>query len=89
MSKHQTYKESLLSALDCLDDAAGHAISAVLNIAFAGQYKELGRLYEQGEILQVEPEMFEDIGDVNIDLILKLIVNINETKASIRNLNSM
>jgi hypothetical protein len=64
------------SALDCLDYAAGHAMSAVLNIAFAGQYKELGRLYEQGQILQVEPEMFEDMGDVNIDLILTLIVNI-------------
>lgn len=89
MSKQQTYKEALLSALDCLEDAEGHAMSAVLNIALAGQYKRLGRLYEEGDILEVEPAMFKDTGDFNIDLILKAVSVINKTKASIRNLNAL
>jgi hypothetical protein len=42
----------------------------VLNIA---EYKELGRLYDVGQMLQIEPAAFEDSGDVNIDLILKVI----------------
>ncbi|MDQ6608424.1 MAG: hypothetical protein M3Y85_01220 [Bacteroidota bacterium] len=89
MLKHQTYKEALLTAIDCLEDAEGHAMSAVLNIAFAGQYKELGRLYEEGELLNVEPAMFEDTGDLNINIILKVVRVINETKASIRNMNDL
>ena len=59
MSKQQTYKEALLSALECLEEAQGHALSGVLNIAFAGGYKELGRLYDVGEILEIEPATFE------------------------------
>jgi hypothetical protein len=37
-----------------LEDAEGHAMSGVLNIALAGQFKELGRLYEEGDLLEVE-----------------------------------
>jgi hypothetical protein len=61
----------------------------VLNIAMAGQYKELGRLHQEGELVEVEPSMFEDTGDVNIDLLLKVVGVINDTKASIRNLNAL
>ena len=89
MSVHQTYKEALLSALQCLDDAEGHAGAAILNIALAGAHKELGRLYEVGEELIVNPEMFQDTGDVNINLILKLIENIRSTVESLKNINSL
>ena len=41
MAKQQTYKEALESALECLEEAEGHTMSAILNIAFAGEYKEL------------------------------------------------
>ncbi len=61
----------------------------VLNIALAGQYKELGRLYEEGDLLEVEPAMFENTGDVNIDLILKVVAIIEETKATFRKINSL
>lgn len=64
-------------------------MSTVLNIALAGPYKELGSLYEEGELLEIEPAMFEDTGDVNIDLILKLVAIIKKTTKSIRNLNSL
>ncbi|MGN6194706.1 MAG: hypothetical protein ACTHOB_07185 [Ginsengibacter sp.] len=89
MSKHQTYKEALQSALNCLEEAQGHALSAVLNIAFAGEYKELGSLYEVGETLQIEPAAFEDTGDANIDLILKVIYEIDSVKDSISNLSGL
>ena len=89
MAKQQTYKEALESALECLEEAEGHTMSAILNIAFAGEYKELGRLYEIGEILEIEPAMFEETGDANIDLILKLVREINGVKESIRNLNGL
>lgn len=75
--------------MECLEEAQGHALSAVLNIAFAGKYKELGRLYEVGEMFQIEPAAFEDTGDANIDLILKLISEMDSVKESIRNLNGL
>ena len=89
MPKQQTYKEALQTALECVEEAEGHTMSAILNIAFSGEYKELGRLYEIGEILEIEPAMFEDTGDANIDLVLKLVYEINSVKESIRNLNGL
>ena len=68
MQKNQTYKEAILSTLQCLDDAEGYVMSSVVNLALSGVYKELGNLYETGEILRVEPAMFRDTGDANIDL---------------------
>ena len=46
-------------------------------------------MYEVGEILQIEPAMFEDSGDANIDLILKLVYEINSVKDSIRNIGAI
>ncbi len=89
MEKQQTYKEALETAVQCLDDAEGHAMSGVLNIAFAGEYKELGRLYDVGEILEIEPAMFEDTEDTNIDLLLKLVYEINSVKETLCNLNGL
>lgn len=87
MPNQQTYKEALAAALNCLEEAEGHAMSAVLNIAFAGEHKELGILYEEGETIEIVPAMFEDTGDTNVDLVLKLVAAIKEIKESIRNLN--
>lgn len=89
MSQHQNYSEALITSLECLEDAEGHAMSAVLNIAFAGPHKELGRLYELGEILNFEPDMFRDTGDVNIDKLLQLVDHIQQVKDSIKNLNGL
>jgi hypothetical protein len=89
MRKQLTYIEALEAASECLDEAEGHALSGVLNIAFAGEYNELGRLYENGEIVEIEPGMFEDTGDANVDLILKLVYEINQVKQTLRNLNGL
>ena len=89
MSQHQSYKEALITSLECLEDAEGHAMSAVLNIAFAGPHKELGRLHEIGEILNMEPDMFRDTGDVNIDKILQLIDHIQQVKDAIKNISGL
>lgn len=89
MSKFQTYKEALVESIQCLDDAEGHANSAILNIAFAGPYKELGRLHEVGEIFDMDPGMFRDTGDINIDAILRLVETIQQVKESIRNINGL
>ena len=89
MSLHQSYKEALITSLQCLEHAEGHAMSAVLNIAFAGPHKELGRLHEIGEILNMEPDMFRDTGDVNIDKILQLIDHIQQVKDAIKNISGL
>ena len=41
MAEQQTYKETLKTALECLEEAESHTMCAILNIAFAGEYKEL------------------------------------------------
>ncbi len=89
MSVQQIYKEAQLSALQCLDDAEGHANSALLNIAFAGPHKELGKLYEIGKIFDMQPSMFADTGDKNINIILQLIEAIQQAKERIKNLNGL
>ena len=89
MSPYQTYRESLLTALDCLEEAEGHAMAAILNIAFSGPYQELGKLYDVGEILDVDYLMFEGTEDSNIDLVIQLVKKIQRTRETIRNINAL
>jgi hypothetical protein len=89
MGKTQTYKEALQTAVENLEVASGHALAGVLCIAFAREYRELGRLYEEGERLKIDPGMFVDTGDTNIDLILKVVNDIDALRATLININDL
>ena len=89
MGKTQTYREALQTAVENLQDASGHALAGVLCIAFAKEYRELGRLYEDGERFQVDPGMFVDMGDTNIDLILKVVNDIDALRETLININGL
>ena len=89
MRKTQNYRAALQTAVENCQDASGHALAGVLCIAFASKYRELGRLYEDGERLQVDPGMFVDTGDTNIDLILKVVNDIDALIETLININGL
>ena len=64
-------------------------MAAILNIAFSGPYQELGKLYDVGEILDVDYLMFEGTEDSNIDLVIQLVKKIQRTRETIRNINAL
>lgn len=89
MAQNNDYRHGLTNALESLEDAEGHALNAVVNIAMAGTYQSISRLHEPGEIVEFEPAMFEGLGDTNIDILLRLFYQIRETREKIKNLNGL
>ncbi|HEU4609423.1 MAG TPA: hypothetical protein VFS31_15005 [Chitinophagaceae bacterium] len=89
MPKQQTYKEALVTALKSLDEAQGYILEGAVNIAMVGPYKELGRLHEPGEVLDINADMLRDTGDQNIDLILELADALEAVKEKISNINAL
>jgi hypothetical protein len=89
MPRPQNYKDAITDALESMDEAAIHTFTAVVAVAMAGPYKEISGLHEIGEIMQLEPDMFRNTGDINIDTILKVMDCIQEARATLINLNGI
>lgn len=85
----ENYKESLYDAVRVLHNAEQEVFTAMVNIGFAGEYSEISKLHEPGEILDLELAMFEDTGDANLDKMVDLVKAMAGVKESLINLNAL
>lgn len=52
----------------------------MVNVGFIGTYADIKRLHEEGKVLDLELDMFEDTGDTNIDPLANVIGQVARTK---------
>lgn len=86
---HQDYKDTIKDALAALHKAETQIFTALVNVGFAGQYSDISRLHEIGEVLNLEIAMFEDTGDENLTLLVHLVKDVARVKHSLANLNNI
>ena len=61
----------------------------MVNVGFSGVYKDISRVHEPGDIINMELAMFEDTDDQNLDLLVEAVKKIAEIKESLINLNAL
>ena len=66
--KVQDYKKSLEDAVAVLHKAETEIFTAMVNVAFAGEYKGISEVHDEGEILNMELAFFENTEDTNLDI---------------------
>ena len=84
-NKH--YRKHLKEAvrwLYCIEDGV---FDAIVNIAFAGIYREIAKVHEDNELVEMNPAYFEDTGDQSVEALMKLFKGIQFTKQKIMHLN--
>jgi len=83
------YKQWLEDAVHTLQNAENEVFTAMVNVAFSGVYKDISRVHEPGDVINMELAMFEETDDQNLDLLVDAVKKIAEIKESLINLNAL
>lgn len=83
------YKENLKEALKNLIMVNKSIYDSIIPIAMQGELKEFNDSVPIGEVHQFDFDVFKNCDDTNIQLLVKLIENVEETFETIKNLNSI
>ena len=85
----EDYKIVLLDTLKILAKAEIEMFEAMVNLGFSGEYTDISRQHEPGEMLNLEIEMFADTGDENLNQVTALVKEMMRTRISLMNLNAI
>ena len=83
------YKENLKEALKNLITVNKSIFDSLIPISMQGELKEFNDSVPIGEIHQFDFELFKNSGDTNIQLLVKLIENVDATFETIKNINNI
>lgn len=83
------YRENLKEALENLISVNKSIYDSILPIAMQGELKEFNDSVPIGEVHNFDFDVFKNCDDTNIQLLVKLIENVEETFQSIKNINSI
>jgi hypothetical protein len=83
------YKDSLKDALKNLNRVNESIYKSLIPIAMTGELKEWSKSVPIGETHEFNFELFKNCDDTNIQLLVKLIDNVDEIFESIKNINSI
>jgi hypothetical protein len=83
------YREALTDAVYELQEVENKVFTALVNIAFKGVYDDLSKLHEPGEVMNLELPMFEETGDTNLDLLVRLVKKIAHIKKQLMEDNAL
>jgi len=83
------YKQWLEEAVRTLQNAENEVFTAMVNVGFSGVYKDMSRVHEPGDVINMELAMFEDTDDQNLQLLVEAVKQIATVKQSLMNLNGI
>ena len=83
------YKETLKDALKNLYEVNGMIFNSMVPVAMTGELKEWSNSVPIGEEHNFPFDLFKNCEDTNIQLLVKLIEQVDETYQSIKNLNAI
>ena len=83
------YKENLKEALKNLIKVNESIFNSLIDISMQGDLKEWNNAVPIGETHQFDFELFKNSADTNIQLLVKLIENVDATFETIKNINSI
>ncbi len=85
----EKYRDSLKDALENLFEVNRILFNSLIPIAMAGELEEWSDSVPTGETHSFSFELFRNCQDSNIQLLVKLIENVDEAYLSIKNVNGI
>ena len=85
----ENYRANIKEALNTLVIVNQSIYDSLIPIAMQGELKEFNDGVPIGEVHNFDFDLFKSCEDINIRLLVKLIVNVNETFETIKNINAI
>jgi hypothetical protein len=85
----ESYKDNLIETLKNLVQVNESIYRSVINISMQGELKEFNDAVPIGEEHELQWDLFKNSNDVNIQLLIKLMGQVEDVFQSICNLNNI
>lgn len=84
-----TYREQIIETINELWSARIKVFGCIVTLAMSNDYKDLNETIEIGEIIEFQYAHFEGIEDTNIQKMISMCKDMDETINSLMNLNGI
>lgn len=84
-----TYRETLTETVNKFVDIRQQVFDLLFQVAITGELKEWSDSVPAGEVHSFTREMFEGCNDINMQVLVKLLNNVENTVDSLCNLNNI
>lgn len=85
----KTYKEQIIDCINELWEAREKVFGSMVSLAMGTHLKEINDAFEIGEVFEFQYAHFEDIDDTNIQRLIALCKEMDETISSLMNINGI
>ncbi|QDH77949.1 hypothetical protein FKX85_02410 [Echinicola soli] len=85
----RTYKDALKESCSTIEEARDLVFTALINVAMTGEYKDIDELFEEGDVVRFSTAHFLNSEDNNIQMLLALVGQLEQTHDSLLNLNGL
>ncbi|WP_209332333.1 hypothetical protein [Lunatimonas salinarum] len=85
----KTYREQLIDCINELWEARVQVFGCLVSFAMETHLKEIDDAFEIGEVFEFQYAHFEDIDDTNIQRLIALCKEMDETISSLMNINGI
>ena len=85
----QNHREKILEVLENLIEAREIIFTQIVNLAMSGEMKHLEDIVDVGETYDFNLKHFETVEDINVQKLVKLCKNTEETIFTIMDLNGI
>lgn len=85
----KTYREQIIDCINELWEARVKAFGCMVSLAMGTHLKEINDAFAIGEVFEFQYAHFEDIDDTNIQRLIALCKEMDETISSLMNINGI
>lgn len=85
----KTYREILIDNVKEMIEMQKEIFTQLLNLAMFGELKEINEVFETGDIYEFEIAQFENLSDTNVQKMVHLFKQFEQTIDSLINLNDI
>jgi hypothetical protein len=85
----ENYRQNLIHALENLVTVNESVYQSIIDLAMQGELKAFNDTVPLGEVHQFDYELFKNMDDKNVQLLIEVIDKVHEVYHSIANINSI
>ena len=89
LNDEKSYRYQLVTAYQNILNFKNELFTDALNIGMAGDMKEINEAFEEGDVFTFSIEHLENSNDVNLQKLVTLLKQMDDTLASLANLNAI
>lgn len=83
------YREKIILAYRALIKMHSKLTDRIINVGMLGEFAEVNAVFQVGETYNFDLEQFRGTNDVNLNLLLKLFDDLEDTMNSLANINGI